>query len=95
MIRAQISMNDVKVFESYKVKKKSEMEELLDYWRGEYITLVFQRTNKSLINEWRSHNLLYNLHLFRSHTTDVDLNYPEKWYMKIIYGIISFIYIWD
>lgn len=88
-------MNDVKVFESYKVKKKSEMEELLDYWRGEYITLVFQRTNKSLINEWRSHNLLYNLHLFRSHTTDVDLNYPEKWYMKIIYGIISFIYIWD
>lgn len=38
----------------------------------------------SLINEWKAHNLLYDLHLFRSHTRNVDLN-NEPWYRKVIY----------
>ena len=50
---------------------------------------VLKRTAKSLINEWFAHNVLYNLHLFRSHTKDVDLNYPQSKIVGICYAIVS------
>lgn len=50
---------------------------------------VLLRTNKLLINEWCAHNALYNLHLFRKHTKDVNLNYPQRKIVEIAYSIIS------
>jgi hypothetical protein len=47
---------------------------------------------KDLINEWKTHNLFYDLHLFRSHTKDVDLN-KHSWFIKLIYSILSKFYI--
>lgn len=49
------------------------------------------RSNKSLIREWITHNNLYKLNLYRDRTASVDLNYPQKWYMKITYFIFSII----
>lgn len=49
------------------------------------------RSNKSLIREWITHNNLYKLNLYRDRTASVDLNYPQKWYMKIAYFIFSII----
>lgn len=37
-------------------------------------------------------NLFYNLHLFRSHIKDVDLNYPQKKWLSICYNVIGFVY---
>ena len=50
---------------------------------------VLKRTDKSLIKEWCAHNVLYNLHLFRKHTKDVDLNYPQSKIMEIVYSIFG------
>ena len=49
------------------------------------------RSNYSLSCEWAVHNTLYKLGLSRSHTKDVDLNYPCRieW-LYILLG--SFIY---
>ena len=50
---------------------------------------VLKRTDESLINEWFAHNVLYNLHLYRKHTKDVDLNYPQSKIIEIAYSIVS------
>ena len=52
---------------------------------------VLKRTDSSLIKEWRVHNVLYNLHLFRTHTKDVDLNYPQSKIIEIAYSVAYFI----
>ena len=49
---------------------------------------------ENLVREWRAHNLLYDLWLFRSHTRDVDLdsegNGPKyQW----LWNILSALYI--
>ena len=55
---------------------------------------VWVRTEKSLIHEWASHNLAYNLGIRRSKTADCDLNYEIKWYHKFAYGIVGMIALW-
>ena len=50
---------------------------------------VLKRTDKSLINEWFSHNVLYNLHLFRKHTKDCNFEKTQNKILNIIYFILS------
>ena len=50
---------------------------------------VWNRTGRSLILEWAAHNFLYNLHIARKYTKDVDLNYPQKLWEKILYPIVG------
>ena len=40
-----------------------------------------------MVLEWAAHNMLYNLNIQRERTKDVDLDYPQKWYYKVGYGI--------
>ena len=49
------------------------------------------RSNNSLIREWVTHNNLYRLGLYKDRVKDVDLNYPQKWYIKILYAVGSII----
>ncbi len=39
---------------------------------------IWQRSMRSLRAEWMVHNACYRLHILRSHTADVDLNYPNR-----------------
>ena len=49
------------------------------------------RSNYSLSCEWAVHNALYKLGLFRSHTKDVDLNYPCRLeWLYIVLGCIIY-----
>lgn len=47
------------------------------------------RTFDSYKREWKAHNRLYKLGLFKSHTKDVDLEEPGKWYLEIIWLILG------
>ncbi len=47
--------------------------------------LKVTRKFESYVREWKGHNLLYNLHLFRSHTKDVDLQEKETIFEKIVW----------
>ena len=53
---------------------------------------VWKRSQFSLFKEWATHNGLYALGLWRSHTKDVDLEYPQKWYLSILYGVCGCIF---
>lgn len=90
----KLTKNCLSIFDSYKVTKEKDMITFLTQIRYEnpykqYI--IWRRSIQSLVNEWKAHNLLYNLHLFRSHTQTVDLD-DEPWYRRSIYWILSKLY---
>ena len=49
------------------------------------------RSIQSMENEWAVHNALYWLGLFRSHTKDVDINWPQSRFMRFAYDICGMI----
>ena len=51
--------------------------------------LQVTRTFESYVREWKGHNRLYNLGLFKSHTKDVDLEEPQNWFWKIVWFILG------
>lgn len=89
-----IVSDNVHITDSYQIKYKSVMKQtLLDLAAESPDCLTWKRTMNSLLREWRTHNLFYDLHLFRSHTKDVDLDYPAKWYTEIAYFLLSPFYL--
>ena len=56
---------------------------------------VNQRDLESQVREWRSHNLFYKFHVFRSRTKDVDLELKQTWYRELFCRVVSFFYFWD
>lgn len=90
----KVSKNNIHIEDSYKVNKKEDMQIVLTDIRADYSleeSDVLKRTDSSLIKEWHVHNVIYNLHLFRTHTKDVDLNYPQSKIIEIAYSVAYFI----
>lgn len=89
-----ISDSNLHIENSYKIKNCQDMDYILNDIRKGYgnLKILKNRDNKSLIEEWGAHNLLYNMGLFKSHTKDVDLNYPQSKVVSFIYKVLSCIY---
>ena len=51
--------------------------------------LKVTRSFESYVREWRGHNRLYYLHLFRSHTKDVDLDEDMSMFWELVWLIIG------
>lgn len=91
-----ITQNNICIENSYTVTSIDEMKVILANLHSninlyKWCNIFKVRSYFSLINEWRAHNLLYSLGLFKSRTKDVDLN-NIKWYYNIPYCILSFLY---
>lgn len=86
------------IIDSYKIKKKEDMKIILNLIRfqcNEKVdsTLAIHKlSNRTMIQEWCTHNLLYKLGLWKSHTKDVDLNSDKKLWEKILYPVVSLLY---
>ncbi len=83
----------ITVYASYKVSKK-EFNPFLNDLREGYVgnLVLYYRTNRSMTDEWACHNFLYDidfLGLFRSHTKDVDMQYPLTWWESILYPCLG------
>jgi len=89
---SSVTDNCVTVFDSYKVSKKV-FEPYLNDLRSYYDTTIFrERNNRSMTDEWTCHNFLYDidfLGLFKSHTKDVDMQYPLRRWEKIVYPCLG------
>jgi len=79
----------VKIINSYQVTKRSRIKEILYVFKLEHSDIKFNRDINLLVKEWIVHNRLYKLGLFRNRTKDVDLEYQQKWYLKVIYWILG------
>lgn len=88
-----ISQDDVKIIDSYKIKSIKNMKCVINSVREKCDTtyVIHKRSMYSLINEWRTHNLLYDLYIKREQTKDVDLD-NETLFRKICYSILSIFY---
>jgi hypothetical protein len=94
-IKYDVTTDNIHIKDNYKITKEKEMKRILNliklqYYSSQYFFYLIPL--KDLINEWKTHNLFYDLHLFRSYTKDVDLN-KHSWFIKLIYSILSKFYI--
>lgn len=90
-LKYAITKSNIHIENSYRVRTKSDMLETLTKIREES-SFIYTRSIYSWVAEWQAHNLLYDLHLFRTHTKDVDLNEDEPCFRLILYYILSLIY---
>ena len=92
-----ISPTNTHILNSYLVRSKEAMRAFLQNLRDTVSPemAVNQRDIESQVREWRSHNLFYFLHVFRSRTKDVDLELTQTWYRELFCRVVSFFYFWD
>lgn len=94
MIKHTITGRDVipanlHLIDSYKVSKKKFDSELKQIRAFHPDSEVWERGIPLMKLEWSLHSLLYFCGIARSHTKDVDLNYPLTIWEKIIYAIFG------
>lgn len=90
-----LTKNNLHVVDSYRFSKK-EIRDFLAAFSDIDVSDVWQRSGFSLRTEWYCRNFLYRIGICRSRTKDVDLNYPQKWWEKLVYpvfGCIAYLFI--
>ena len=89
--RMHYTYDNTHIQDSYEVVNKQIMKEYLKWVieERELRNYPITRSIESYAREWVGHNRLYNLHLFRSHTKDVDLNENNSFIEEIIWLIIG------
>ena len=84
----------VKLLDSYLVQKRLFQRELVAIRNLHPSCPLWNRSDGSLRREWAAHNLAYSLGIRREKTKDADLNYEQKWHVKLFYGVVGAIALW-
>lgn len=87
---------NIHITNSYQFNSK-EMNKILDYiMNKDYFKMLttagFSRSKKSILREWKAHNLLYNLGYEKEKTRSIDLDQNESYSRRIGYFILSLFY---
>jgi len=85
-----ISDYNIHIYYSYKYTQ-DEFRTSLVHLRYMYPdnTVLCNRSDASLMREWAAHSFLWKIGLYRDRTAHVDLNYPQKWYIKLGYFVLG------
>lgn len=81
---------NVKIIDSYLIKSDAVKLAFLDELKDD--ELLDNRSYKSLIREWKAHNILYKFGLFKERTRDTDLDNQESIFRRIGYFIITLLF---
>jgi hypothetical protein len=95
LIKAYLNEFSTHIENSYKIKKEKEMKYIISYLKDHTNEsyAIHKESMNNMLKEWKAHNILYKIGLFRNRTRSVDLNIDNKWYIKLIYAILAFFYI--
>ena len=85
----QILSNRIKIIDSYKITDKSKMKEIIYAILYIHPEIKFDRDYDLLVSEWVAHNRMYKWGIKKDKTKDVDLEFKERWYNKLIFKIIG------
>ncbi|MBQ3712075.1 MAG: hypothetical protein II891_06740 [Bacteroidales bacterium] len=77
------------IFDSYKVSKKKFQTELNQMKALHPKSEVWERGFAQMKLEWAAHNAAYALGIARSHTKDVDLNFPQSFFVRAFYAVVG------
>lgn len=96
-INYNLTETNLTIYDSYKVSKK-KFKPFLKKVKNENpnVTLFKERKIWHMCLEWATHNFFHKLKIEEDRTKNCDLNYPQKWYIKlgyIIMGCIGWIFI--
>ena len=84
-----VSSNNIRLKSSFEVSKDDFERELLAIREQHPDSLVWNRSIDSLKREWAVHNAFHSLGLMRRQTAHTDLNWPQKWYIRMGYAVAS------
>lgn len=88
-VNYKIGKDSIVLFDSYLISKRF-FGANIELIRAENPELeIWNRSERSLVCEWATHNLLYSLGMFRSRTASTDLNFKHKWYMEAAYAVVG------
>lgn len=87
-VKIQYNNKNVRILNSYKITDVKYMKTILEEFKKE-TNFKSKRSLKSWIKEWKSHNRLYKLGLFKNHTMHCDLEEDEKIHRIIAYQILG------
>ncbi len=93
-MKYKFTPENVTIYNSHLIRNEKEMEACLLKIRQENPAegaVIHRRSITSLVNEWKAHNFLYDLSLYRSHTVHVDLN-DEPWQRRLAYWLLARFY---
>ena len=95
-LQITITPNNINIKDSYTIKDPFEMrvilKEIKEFLKENNITMdtpFNYRSLWSMIREWVSHNNAYVIGYKKKRVSSVDLNFPQKWYVKVLYFILS------
>lgn len=90
----KITDNNIHINRSCEIPKRDFQSSLLHIQRLYPDCKVFiNRTILSLKLEWACHNFLYQLHIARERVESVDLNWPMRWLVELLYHVGGF-FVW-
>lgn len=84
-----MSSNNIKLKSSYEVSKDDFERELLALRDRYPESQVWNRSIDSLKREWAAHNAFHAIGVVRKQTADTDLNWPQKWYIRVGYALVG------
>lgn len=95
-LQARLTEANTHIDDSVRIRRRKDIAAYLIKLREESPSdmAINHRSLHSLVCEWRAHNFFYDLHVFRSRTKDVDLEYPKHWLREIFCRVVSFFYFW-
>ena len=81
--------NNLHIDDSHEIGKRQFRSALCAIEERHPELYVWRRSEGSLRREWATHNLCYQMGYKRERTKDVDLNYPQKWYVTLAYAVVG------
>lgn len=93
-IEYTLSKGNVHIVDSYKIRKKADMNGIVVTIRAEAKKkgYTYKRSNNSWVTEWRAHNYMYDKGQQRARTGSVDLNDNESRLKLLAYSAQSLLY---
>lgn len=91
-IRCDINEGGARIYDSWKVSDDAIKEEFLTRLCLENEGLELARSRKSMLTEWKAHNIMYRMHLFRKSTEHTDLEWDQGRFVAFLYKAICFLF---
>lgn len=95
VLKVHISEECTTIEDSFRIESKKDMIKVIKLIEDNstYNDAIYKRTIKSIIREWRTHNLLYSLGIQQKRTRSVDLEINQSKLLKVLYAIGSVFYL--
>ena len=85
------SHDNTHIQDSYQIKLRKSMENEVEFIKQARKIRKYPvtRTTNSYVREWKGHNRLYRMGLFKSHTKDCDLEENISLFKELIWMVLG------